>query len=279
MKTLSFALRGRRRSALTAFNPALPMDDSLVVAGELRDQFNGLKELIDAIQSINAAVVDGTDTLPPGDPAVVTLSVANDTLHFGFGIPRGQAGQDGPPFTNFVVDNVNQLPPGSWPNVSANFDGVAVRMNFGIPLGFEGPPGPTGAQGPQGPPFANAVVDGVTTLNPGEPATVSVSFDGTYVHFTFGIPRGSDGGQGPQGIQGEQGIQGIQGEQGIQGYQGPPGAPGEVSFQQLTGAIATTSSNSNAVATLGLVVSDPPTQAEVQQIVNKVDELISALRR
>ena len=278
-------MRGRSRRALTAFNPALPADDSLVVAGELRDQFNGLKDLIDAIQTITGAVVDGTNTLPPGDPAVVTLSVADDTLHFGFGIPRGQAGPDGqagpvgPPFTNFVVDSVNQLPPGSWPNVSANFDGVAVRMSFGIPSGYEGPPGPTGPQGPQGPPFANAVVDGVTTLNPGEPATVSVSFDGTYVHFTFGIPRGSDGGQGPQGIQGEQGIQGIQGEQGIQGYQGPPGAPGEVSFQQLTDAIATTSSNSNAVATLGLVVSDPPTQAEVQQIVNKVDELILALRR
>jgi len=29
-----------------------------------------------------------------------------------------------------------------------------------------------------------------TTLDPGDPATVGVSFDGTTVRFTFGIPRG-----------------------------------------------------------------------------------------
>ncbi len=47
----------------------------------------------------------------------------------------------------------------------------------------------------------------------------------------------------------------------------------------LSAAIAGTSSHSNGVALLGLAVSDPPTQAEVQQIVNKLDELITALRR
>ncbi len=35
----------------------------------------------------------------------------------------------------------------------------------------------------------------------------------------------------------------------------------------------------DAVATLNLVVSDPPTQAEMQQVVNKLDELITAQRR
>jgi hypothetical protein len=58
-----------------------------------------------------------------------------------------------------------------------------------------------------------------------------------------------------------------------------PGAPGEVSFQQLADAIATTSANSNGVDTLGLAVSDPPTQSEMQQIADKLDELINALRR
>jgi hypothetical protein len=52
-----------------------------------------------------------------------------------------------------------------------------------------------------------------------------------------------------------------------------------VTLQQLNDAIATTSSNSNGVALLGLAVSDPPTQAEVQQIADKLDELINALRR
>ena len=59
-----------------------------------------------------------------------------------------------------------------------------------------GPAGPQGDPGPQGPPFSNAVVDGVSTLNPGDSATVSTSFDGTNVHFTFGIPHGTPGSDG-----------------------------------------------------------------------------------
>ena len=42
---------------------------------------------------------------------------------------------------------------------------------------------------------------------------------------------------------------------------------------------ADTSKNSNGVATLGLVVSDPPTQAQVQSLADKMDELVLALRR
>ena len=52
-----------------------------------------------------------------------------------------------------------------------------------------------------------------------------------------------------------------------------------MTLSQLDNAIAGTSSPSNGVALLGLAVSDPPTQAEVQLIVNKLDELIHALRR
>ena len=44
-------------------------------------------------------------------------------------------------------------------------------------------------------------------------------------------------------------------------------------------AIAGTSSNTNGVGTLGMVVSDPPTQGEVQTIADKLDELINGLRR
>lgn len=60
---------------------------------------------------------------------------------------------------------------------------------------------------------------------------------------------------------------------------GTQGAQGEVSMGQLSTAIAGTSANSNAVNTLFLSISDPPTQAEVQQIAMKLDELINALRR
>jgi hypothetical protein len=261
MKTL-FSLPVRRSSELGAFNPALPLDGSLVVANVLRDQFNGLAAMIDAISAVNAAVVDGVQTLPPGDPASVSLTLAGDTLHFSFGIPRGDAGSQGeqgnpgPPFAQAVVDGVSTLAPGSDATVAISYFGGDVHFHFGIPRGD------AGQQGAPGPPFAQAVVDGVTTLPPGWDATVAVSFDGTQVHFSFGIPRGDVGPRGEQGIQ---------------------GPPGEVTLAQLNSAIGSaisgTSSNSNGVATLGLVVSDPPTQAEMQQVVNKLDELITALRR
>ena len=117
------------------------------------------------------------------------------------------------------------------------------------------PAGPAGAQGPPGPPFASTIVEPVATLNPGEPATVSTLLDGNNVRFTFGIPRGNDGNQGPQG------------------------PSGEVSNAALAAAIAGTSANTNGVALLGMTVSDPPTQAQMQAIANKLDELIAAQRR
>jgi hypothetical protein len=42
---------------------------------------------------------------------------------------------------------------------------------------------------------------------------------------------------------------------------------------------AATSANSNGVSTLVIGVSDPPSQSDVQQIADKLDELITALRR
>ena len=47
----------------------------------------------------------------------------------------------------------------------------------------------------------------------------------------------------------------------------------------LSAAIAGTSTNSNTVGTFGMAVSNPPTQAEVQTVADKLDELINALRR
>jgi len=44
-------------------------------------------------------------------------------------------------------------------------------------------------------------------------------------------------------------------------------------------AVDGSSANTNAIGLLGLTVSDPPTQTEMQTIANKLDELIAALRR
>lgn len=221
---------GRRAGAVAAaeaaFNPGLPADGSLIVAGELRNQFNGLAALIAAIQSVNAAVVDGVTTLAPGTPAEAAAQVVDATLHLSFGIPQGAAGEPGA-----------QGPPGE--------SGPPGEPG---PQGEQGYPGDAGPQGEPGPPFAQAVVDNVYTLPAGENAWVAVTFDGSYVHFDFGIPQGATG---------------------------EPGPPGEVTTAQLDDAIATSSSNTNAVATLDNVFSDP----EAEQLRERLNELILAARR
>jgi hypothetical protein len=52
-----------------------------------------------------------------------------------------------------------------------------------------------------------------------------------------------------------------------------------VTQQQLDDAIAGTANNVNGVDELNLPISDPPTQGEVQQVLDKLNELISALHR
>jgi hypothetical protein len=253
-----------------SFDPTQPANHSPLSSQVMRSQLNGLKALIDAIVSLTAAQIDGVTTLLPGEAASVGLTVIGNTLHFTFGIPRGDVGvqgqngadgavgPQGPPFAQAVVDAVTTLNPGDPATVTVSFDGVNVHFSYGIPRGNNGTNGTDGSVGPPGPPFAQAVIDSVTTLPPGQQATVGVSFDGANVHFVFGIPKGDTGSDGTQGVQ---------------------GPPGEVTNAALTAAISGTSNNSNGVTTLGLVVSDPPTQTEMQSLANKVDELLVALRR
>ena len=198
-----------------SFDPNLPQEGTPLDAVQMRSQLNGLKAIIDAILTLTAAQVDGVNTVEPGNPANASVSVTGNTLHFTFDIPRGNDGIQGQPGGN----------------------------------GSDGGPGPVG---PQGPPFASAIVDGVNTLNPGDPATVSVNFDGSNVRFTFGIPRGNDG---------------------------SAGTPGEVSLNDLNNAISGTSNNTNSLSTLDTSPSDPPSLADYQALQAKVNELIIALRR
>jgi len=103
-------------------------------------------------------------------------------------------------------------------------------------------------------------VDSVTTLNPGDSATVGVSFDGTNVRFTFGITRGNDGSQGQPGNNGSDGSQ---------------GPPGDISQAQLDNAISGTSANTNGVGTLDTGFADPDMEALRQ----KLNEMILNRRR
>jgi len=150
------------------FDPTKPATNAPNSSAEMRAQLNGLKDLINAILTITDAQVDSTNTLPPGSPANVNVSVSGGTLHFSFDLPQGNDGAQGEP----------------------------------------GPPGNDGGEGPPGQPFAQAVVDSVNTLDPWESATVDVSFDGANVHFTFGIPRGNDGNNGADGANGSDGAPG-----------------------------------------------------------------------
>ncbi len=108
---------------------------------------------------------------------------------------------------------------------------------------------PAGPAGPPGPPFASIQIGSVTTGTPGSPAGAQVNVFGSNVELSFTIPAGDTG------------------------------PSGEVSNATLTGEIAGTARNPNTVALLGITISDPPTQNELEQVVAKVNELITSLAR
>ena len=131
------------------FDPSLPQENTLADAVQMRAQFTGLKDLIDAVSGVTSAVVDSVTTLNPGDPATVSVSVIGTVLHMSLALPRGDAGATGPqgqPFANAVVDSTSTLAPGANATVSVFFDGTLVHFSFGIPRGNQGD------QGNQGPP-------------------------------------------------------------------------------------------------------------------------------
>jgi hypothetical protein len=230
------------------------------------------------------AVVDSVTTLNPWESASVNVSFDGSYVRFTFAIPRGYDGSQGPPGSNggdgnqgaqgnqgppfalAVVDGVTTLDPGQPASVQTSFDGSNVRFTFGIPRGQDGANGSNGNDGAQGPAFAQAVVDNVTTLEPGQPASVQTSFDGNNVRFTFGIPRGSDGSNGTNG------TDGTSGGNGSDGAQGPPG---EVSLAMLNSAISGTSNNTNSVSTLDTGFAD----SDMESLRQKLNELIQAARR
>jgi hypothetical protein len=57
------------------------------------------------------------------------------------------------------------------------------------------------------------------------------------------------------------------------------GPPGEVTQAALDSAIAGTAQNPAALSPLSLTICDPPTQAEVQAIVDAYNTLLATLQR
>jgi hypothetical protein len=120
---------------------------------------------------------------------------------------------------------------------------------------------------PTGAGITGAIVESVTTLPPGNPATAMVSLAGGELRFSFALPEGATGPAGQQGNDGQQGPTGSQ------------GPPGEVTQTDLNNAtlnmLAQTSSNSNAVDELPNAFSDP----DAESLRLRLNALIQTLRR
>ena len=63
------------------------------------------------------------------------------------------------------------------------------------------------------------------------------------------------------------------------GREGPAGPPGELNREEFTIAINGTARNVNSVGALSLSLSNPPELSDVENILNKLNELINALHR
>jgi hypothetical protein len=105
------------------FDPTYPPANAEIESAPLRNQFNALKALIDAIQTLTAAQVGEVITLPPGSPAAVGVTVSGNTITFSFEIPAGQEGPPGEVSQNELISAIltTALNPDNISPVGANF--------------------------------------------------------------------------------------------------------------------------------------------------------------
>lgn len=129
------------------FDPNNPVNGVLIDANFLRGQFNGLKDLIDAVPGLSDVVIDSVTTLPAGSQATASASMTGTVLHLTFGIPEGATGAPGTNGSN----------------------------------GSDGAQGPQGQQGEQGPPgevtlaALSAAISG-TAMNPTSVSPMNIGF-------------------------------------------------------------------------------------------------------
>ena len=113
-----------------SFNPALPVNGSPIVAAELRNQFNGLSEIISALQAQLAPLVPvlardngGNWTLAYLQTPPTTWSVwARFDTH-----PDWYAWND-VAFSDFPLTDTDMRPPGAWWQVK-----IAGENDVGVP--------------------------------------------------------------------------------------------------------------------------------------------------
>lgn len=121
-------------------------------------------------------------------------------------VPVGPAG----PPNVLEIGTVETLPADQQATASITGESPAQKLNLGIPQGKQGATGNPGAPGKDG---QNGVTPtlaagNVETLEPGQPATASVTGDGPEYQINLGIPRGQTGAQGAPGQDGQDGQDG-----------------------------------------------------------------------
>jgi hypothetical protein len=79
-----------------SFNPSLPLDDSLMVAGEMRSQFNGLQSLIDNVPAGPAGPQGPAGPAGVAGPQGETGPVGPEGPQGPSGGPQGPQGPEGP---------------------------------------------------------------------------------------------------------------------------------------------------------------------------------------
>ncbi|MCX6899828.1 MAG: hypothetical protein NT105_14155 [Verrucomicrobia bacterium] len=231
-----------------SFNPNLPANGSLISAAELRGQFGGLKELIDA-----------TPAGPQGPPGP-----KGDKGDSGEAGPAGPAGNDG---AQGPAGNDGQPGPEGRHVTGVNDDGsgrAVIVMSDGANYGpftvASGPQGPPGSPGDPGPNFN---MRGDWDVGSGYNRGDVVAYGGNiYVSFAdnvFNTPPNQDA------------------RWKLLSITGAPGAPGKVSTQQLNDAMATKAEKPTGIGPYEGTFSDPPTQAEMQAFAAWAESLRAAL--
>ena len=212
-----------------AFDPNKPAFKTPVRSQELRDQFNGLKDLIDAV--------------PVGPPG-----------------PAGQdgpTGPTGPPGPNFTMRGNWQPGMQSYAGDVVAYDGqvyVAMAEFYSAQPGVDpnwkllsivGPSGADGATGAEGPPGPSLNMRGDwTNMTTYAPCDV-VAYNGI-IYVAMDTPPGLP----PDQYGGWKALSIV----------GPAGPTGEVTTAQMN---ASTPNNVETFTALSLTVSDPPTQTEM----------------
>jgi hypothetical protein len=226
------------------YDPNFPTANTLADAVQVRAQFNGLKDLIDAVPGITSVVVDSVTTVGPGEPASATLSIVGTVLHVSLALPEGQPGLQGIP-GGAGADGAAALVAVAVPGMNAvgtgfvSFGFATTPVNLGWLTGAR-----LRAAAVTDP--ANWMEGSIVSLGPTE-VTLSVDATGGAGSFT-GWNLSLAGAQG---------------------------APGEVTNAALAAAIAETSNNTNAVATLDTPLADPG----MEELRQKINEMLLALRR